>query len=328
MTVPVAEWLDILEREYLIGFVTAGGAAVKFVVGGDNQLAFVQRQLRELSRKHNLIFIPIDAGDTRLHMIQDVFFAAARALDWNALAQHRIEALFKRNDYAWPESGCPMPMAELATANRIDITLLRRDVRQWLTEDILRDNQMTQDFRVAMTQLCLLQMETPSDGAAIEAPIIEWLTGRLRAISALKSAPITAKITRYNGRAMLRSLCRWLHKNGKHGLCLALDIRQLGRTGKSTAGHFHYSPGSVMDGFEVLRQLIDESEYFTGMQLVVLADGSLTGDDRNRSLNAYLALKMRIWSDVRAEGRDDPLAPLVQFAAAPLGAPAAADSPP
>jgi len=31
-----------------------------------------------------------------------------------------------------------------------------------------------------------------------------------------------------------------------------------------------------------------------------------------------LALKMRIWSDVRPEGRDNPLAPLVVLAAQPL----------
>ncbi len=323
MTVAAEEWLDLLEREYLADFITAGGAAVKFVVGDGDQLAFVQRRLRELSERHNLIFISMDAGDTRLHMIQDVFFAVARALGWHALAQHFVEALFNKNGYTWPEPGHPVPMAELATANRIDITLLRREVRQWLTEEILRDSQMTQDFRVAMAQMCLLQMEPLSSETTLEIPIIEWLKGRLRAISALKSAPINAKITRYNGRAMLRSLCRWLHKSGKHGLCLALDIRQLGRTGKSTDGRFRYSPGSVMDGFEVLRQLIDEAEHFTGMQLVVLADGSLTGDDDRRSLDAYLALKMRIWNDVRAEGRDDPLAPLVQ-----LAAPAIAESPP
>jgi len=50
---------------------------------------------------------------------------------------------------------------------------------------------------------------------------------------------------------------------------------------------------------------------------VVLADQSLIGDDPKRSLNAYFALKMRIWSDVRPEGRDNPLAPLVVLAEQP-----------
>ena len=73
-----------------------------------------------------------------------------------------------------------------------------------------------------------------------------------------------------------------------------------------------------MDAFEVLRQIIDDSEHFSGLLLVVLADQTLIGDDTKRSLDAYLALKMRIWSDVRPEGRDNPLAPLVVLAAQPL----------
>ena len=53
---------------------------------------------------------------------------------------------------------------------------------------------------------------------------------------------------------------------------------------------------------------------FAGLLLVVLADELLIGDDPKRSLDAYLALKMRIWADVRPEGRDNPLAPLVRLA--------------
>jgi hypothetical protein len=69
-----------------------------------------------------------------------------------------------------------------------------------------------------------------------------------------------------------------------------------------------------LDAFEVLRQLIDDAEHFAGLLLVVLADDALIGDDPKRSVGAYPALKMRIWDDVRPEGRDNPLAPLVRLA--------------
>ena len=117
---------------------------------------------------------------------------------------------------------------------------------------------------------------------------------------------------------MLRSLCRWVRLCGRQGLCAALDIRQLGRTGAAVDDGIRYSPAAVLDAFEVLRQVIDDSEHFGGLLLVVLADQTLIGDDTKRSLDAYLALKMRIWSDVRPEGRDNPLAPLVVLAAQPL----------
>jgi hypothetical protein len=69
----------------------------------------------------------------------------------------------------------------------------------------------------------------------------------------------------------------------------------------------------VIDAFEVLRQLIDDAETFQGLMVIVLADEALTGLDPKRSLNAYDALKMRVWDDVRAAGRDNPLASLVRL---------------
>ena len=69
----------------------------------------------------------------------------------------------------------------------------------------------------------------------------------------------------------------------------------------------------MIDAFEVLRQLIDDAETFQGLMVIVLADEALTGLDPKRSLNAYDALKMRVWDDVRAAGRDNPLASLVRL---------------
>jgi hypothetical protein len=63
----------------------------------------------------------------------------------------------------------------------------------------------------------------------------------------------------------------------------------------------------------VLRQLIDDAETFQGLLVVVLADEALTGLDDKRSLTAYAALKTRVWDDVRATRRDNPLAALVRL---------------
>jgi hypothetical protein len=318
MTVAVREWLELIEREYLADFITAGGGAVKFVVADAHQLMVVARVLDLLSERHGLAHLTIDAATTRLHMIQDVFFAIARALDWNAMAQHFVESLFRRKGYEWPRPGEAVPIEDMAESNHLDVTLLRRDFRQWLTAEVMRDTEMTQDFRIAMTQLCLQRLEPEDPRLGITAPVLQWLYGELRRIGALKQTFITARITRHNGRAMLRSLCRWLKLCGRQGLCASLDIRQLGKTGAAVGDGIRYSPAAVLDAFEVLRQVVDDSEHFAGLLLVVLADRALIGDDTKRSLDAYLALKMRIWSDVRPEGRDNPLAPLVVLAGQPV----------
>jgi hypothetical protein len=62
-----------------------------------------------------------------------------------------------------------------------------------------------------------------------------------------------------------------------------------------------------------LRQLVDDAERMEGLFLVVLADEAFVDGDPRRSIDAYVALKMRIWADVQARGRDNPLAPLVRL---------------
>ena len=314
MAVRAHEWLELIEREYLTDFIVAGGGAVKFAVGDTHQLEIVGRVLDLLSERHALAHVAIDAATTRVHMIQDVFFAIAGALDWDAMAQCFVESLFGRMGYDWPCPGEAVPIQVVAERNRVDVTLLRRDFRQWLSAEVMQDTEMTQDFRMAVTQLCLQRLEPEDAQLGITTPVLQWLRGELRRIGALKQTFITARITRHNARAMLRSLCRWLRLCGRQGLFAALDIRQLSRPVAAVGDGIRYSPGAVLDVFEVLRQIIDDSEHFGGLLLVVLADQSLIGDDPKRSLNAYFALKMRIWSDVRPEGRDNPLAPLVVLA--------------
>ena len=104
MAVPAHEWLELIEREYLTDYIVAGGAAVKFAVGDAHQLEIVARVLNLLSERHGLVYVAIDAVTTRLHMIQDVFFAIAGALDWDGMAQCFVESLFGRMGYDWP---CP-----------------------------------------------------------------------------------------------------------------------------------------------------------------------------------------------------------------------------
>lgn len=316
MSVSMQEWMDRIEQEYIADFITRGGAAVKFAIADEGGIAAVRAALGAISRRHGMIPVAADAAATRVHMIQDIFFALSRALDWEALAQGFLETLFARQGYHWPRPGHAVAIEEVAECNRTDAILLRRDVRQWLTGEILRDTRMAQDFRTAMAWLCLQRLDAGDSLAPL--PILAWLRGELRRIGALRTAAITARITRHNGRAMLRSLCRWLQRCGRRGLCLCLDIRQFARTGSAVGEGIRYSPAAVMDGFEVLRQLIDDAEHFAGLLLVVLADEALIGDDPRRSLGAYQALKMRVWDDVRAEERDNPLAPLVRFAASPL----------
>ena len=306
-----------MDREYLREFIARGGSVIKFVECEAGQLDEIQGRLGDLAEQSGLATCRINAAQTRLHMIQDVFFAISRGLDWPAMAQGFVEALVTKHSYEWPRPGGGAAIEVIAAHNRIDKWLFRRDLNTWLTEEIMQDRWMTEDFRIAMAQLCMTRLAPDDPNVGVTAPVLEWLRGELRAIGALRQTYITGKITRHNGRAMLRSLCRWLRLCGRKGICVTLDIRQVLRTGTALAEGVRYSAAAVMDAFEVLRQLIDDAEAFQGLFVVVLSDQSLTGDDPKRSLHAYDALKLRVWDDVRATGRDNPLAALVRLNPAP-----------
>ncbi len=76
-------------------------------------------------------------------------------------------------------------------------------------------------------------------------------------------------------------------------------------------GDLRYSPAAVMDLYEVLREIIDDIEHLPGLFVLGCADQELMAGDRRRTLDAYKALEMRIWPDVRPGDRQNPLAPLV-----------------
>mgnify|MGYP001571073398 CR=1 FL=1 len=147
MAVGRAEWLRLMEAEYLTAFIPEGGSAVKFVIVPEPAQADALRDdLSALARRHGMVCAHVDSARTRLHMIQDVFFGVAQQIDWSGSAQRFLEQLFRKQGYDWPQAGQPMSMQALSEANKVDATLLRREVHQWLTNEIMHEPGMAQDF--------------------------------------------------------------------------------------------------------------------------------------------------------------------------------------
>lgn len=255
----------------------------------------------------------LDLATVRLHMLQNVVFAVAKELPWERLLQTRLEALVAGAGYRWPEPGNVLALPALAEANGVAAHLLRRDLTQALTREIWQDSALTQDFRNAM--IALLELRLDSEDAALAEAVMGWLHGTLRSVGPLRVAQIGWRIGRQNARAVLMSLCRWVRGCGGTGLLLLLDIRQLHRERRAITEGLVYTPAAVMDCYEVLRQLIDDAEHFPGLFVAALADDAFLSDDLRRSLSQYTALQMRVWDDVRPQGGDNPLAPLVRIAA-------------
>jgi hypothetical protein len=310
MTTPLAPWLDLIDREYLAGFIPAGGGALRFVVAEPAVLGEAAAGLRAAAARHGLSSLAIDSGALKLQQVQHLFFAIARATDWEALMQHRLERLVVECGYRWPEPGRRIGLAPLAAALGVLPNVLRGQMTREMTRSVWAAPQMAQDFRYAMMALLAERLDAPEE-TPLEAAVLAWLRGELRRVSEVRQANIGGKVSRHNARAMLISLCHWVRACGGHGMLVLLDISRLLRDRREVEEGVVYTPAAVMDCYEVLRQVIDDTERFEGMFFAVLADPPLLADESRRGLDRYTALRMRVWDDVRPQGRDNMLAPLV-----------------
>jgi hypothetical protein len=314
----VDDYVQFLGREYLHGYVDQGGAAVKFAVAPDDQTAatFVER-LAATAVEARYVVARVEATATRVHLLEQVFFEVARQVDWDGLAEVATRAAVAAAGYpAAPGGG--LSLDQLATHHRVDARELRRDIDRELQQRVHRDYAMVAEFRTAMLRLCQAQLRTGQVAEAEHAAVLDWLRGDLRQISALKSALIFRRIGRHNARPLLFSLAHWLAINDHAGLVLVLDIRRLGFARRpqpeERQGHY-YTKAALLDAYEVLRQLVDNTDELANCFVMVVASPTFV-TDVGRGLDAYQALKLRIFDEVRDRHRDNPFSSLLRLEAA------------
>lgn len=315
--IPVEGYVSFLDTEYLRGYVDGGGAAVKFVVPGDDESA---RSFLEgfagTARSAGYVAVAVDAAETRVHLLEQVFFAVARQVDWDELALTATRTAVEAAGYPAPPGGA-VTLDRLAAHHRVDARELKRDVDRQLQHQVQHDYAMVQEFRTAMLRLCQAQLHSGQVVDAEHSAVLDWLRGDLRQISVLKSALIFRRIGRHNARHLMFSLAHWLAVNGRAGLALTLDIRRLGvsrRPSPDERHGYYYTRATLLDAYEVLRQLVDNTDEMGHLIVMVVASPAFLSD-AGRGLDAYQALKLRIFDEVRDVHRDNPLSSLIRLGA-------------
>lgn len=309
-------YADFLTTEYLDSYIADGGAAVKFVVAADPELAdHFGRTVRERAAASGYAGVRVDAVDVRVHMMDQVFFDVARQIDWDALAAYRVRAAFAAADFPAPDGVDDLSVEAVAAHHQVDPGELNRDVNRQLQQSVFRDYAMVREFRVAMLRLCQSQLHTGQVTEAEHEAVLEWLRGGLRQISLLRSAMIFRRIGRHNARQLLFSLAHWLSVNNRAGLLLEIDLRRFGFARRPQPGERHglyYTKAALLDGYEMLRQLVDNTDELSHCCVLVIAAPEFT-TDTIRGVDAYQALKLRILDEVRDRNRDNPFSSLVRL---------------
>lgn len=308
------DYARFLADEYLAGYLPAGGGSVKLVVAGDTHVADrFERALRASAAAISCPVVSVSAESTKVHMIDQVFYALARQIDWDEVAAAVLDAAY--DAIAFPATDDRLAVADVARAHDVDARELYRSVRRQLERSLLHDNSLPRELRRALLRLAQAHL---GDGYAspAEAQVVrDWLVGEPVALRDLREALIYGRIGRHNARDLLTSVGGLLQRAGHRGLVLHLDLTRLAESRRPAMPErtgIYYSKMAVLDTYELLRQLIDTTDHLVGLLVVAVVPPELVTDE-GRGLPSYAALQLRVADEVRDRRRANPYASLVRL---------------
>jgi hypothetical protein len=312
----VDDYLEFVAREYLAGYIARGGASVKLLCPADDavrdRLAAAFPELGD-----GFAYAEVDAARTRIHLVDQVFTTVARQLDWVGLAASVVRAALDHAGFPAPADIDGIDLGAIARHHDVDAAELYRSVRRAVEQSVLRDTEMSHEFRVAMLRLCQERLGRGDVTPDERETVIGWLCGERLPAADLRRVGLNTKVNRYNARPLLLSLTRWLRVAGRPGLVLRLDLDRLAVTRRPPAGlrdGFYYAKAATLDAYELVRQLIDAIDEIEGLFVAVQVPPVLVHDEA-RGLPAYTALQLRVADEVRDRRRQNPYAALVRIGA-------------
>lgn len=308
-------YTEFVAKEYLGGYVRGGGAAVRFVVTGSEEVAARWHpRLAVAAADEGYLYIDADAGEVRVHLVEHLYAAIARRVDWSDLAGREVRR-------GWEQLGLPAPgpsqlsVGAVAEHHDVDPREAARSMRRQLEGTVLRDPTLAREFRLAVLRLCQAELDTGDVLPAERDAVLSWLRVDPVALRELRSSSLYARIGRHNARSMLVSLAAWRARVAGSGLVLDLDLARLAVSRRPPVDErtgFYYSKAAVLDAYEVLRQLVDATDNLRAMFIAVALPPALVSDD-TRGLPAYSALQQRVVDEVRDRRRANPFAALVRL---------------
>lgn len=311
-SIPIQEWLGFIDSEYLSTFVKEGGASVKFAVTPEERKPELYRSLKARCEELDYVFVELDAVSSRVHMPQDIFFALAKQIDWRLLAQRMVRRLAEEKGFS--VDGVDIADANenvyeaLARANGIEARFVLQEIRPDVVSQVLRNQRMARDFKVAMMHLC-----TSLDGGESRQPLLDWLTGVNTRISNVRPFSIRTSINRTTARHYIESALYWVRHVGHAGTALLLENSRVTLARRPKDGSRYYTRAMTIDHYELLREFIDDVDRLAATLMVVVTNNDFIDEQAVRGWRIYSALQTRIMDDVRDRNLVNPVAALVRL---------------
>ncbi len=168
------KWLDVIRREYLETFVRDGGSALKIAVPRDALARnIVSDGLAQSGSDLGFLVVQVDAAETRVHMMDQLFFQIAKQVPWRPLSEKVVTKLAHDKMFKTPQDGDGSLSERLAAANALSPRSIVQELRPAIERGIATHRRLSQDFRVAMSHLCRAELAGGEDGEICIRTIID-----------------------------------------------------------------------------------------------------------------------------------------------------------
>ena len=323
-TISIKDWFRFIDEEYLSTYVKDGGSSVKFAVTPEelktDLYAIVEARCKALDYE----VIKLDAKykldakhrEMRAYMPQDIFFGLARQLDWRALARRfilRLAAAGRGFLVEGIDPKVPGVFDALAEINNISPDSVIREIRPEIENAVTRNAAMTKDFRVCMTQLCLLEFTSGDYNGQL---LLDWLRGHNTRISNVRGFSIHSGINRATARYFIESALYWVRYTGCAGTVILFDNSRVTVARNPKDGWKYYTRAMTLEHYQLLREFVDRVDQLKSALLLVVTNREFLDESpvrSSRGYGIYDALRTRVMDDVRDRNRVNPLSSLIQL---------------
>ena len=290
---------DFWQELYLDTYIPAGGSKIKFITGhpGSGKTHFAQWMTMR-AREKGFLTVFFSARDTWLHDFREVYLTIIRQIDLDDLLHRCAEQVVREMGYDPREIPEGKQFADLLAERGENDAMTKKTLRDTLRKMFTRNPLLDNTFAQAFSLLTGGILGYPVLENSHRETLLAWLNGDngLKAAQLRLAGLTPAKVTKYNARHLLRSLCEVIHISGYRGLVVtADDLETLLKQGSGEP--MRYTKLRREDAYESIRQLIDDIDSMRYVLFLFCFDRELI-DNENAGLKSYQALWLRIQNEV------------------------------
>ncbi len=290
---------DFWCRHYLDEYIPHGGSKIKFVTGrsGSGKTHLLDL-LTYRADQLGYITVQTSARYFMLHDFREVYLEILRHMNLDELLEGCAQGILRELIPNADERPVGMPISDfLASQRQLDV-ITRGEMRDLLRKYFLNNPALDNNFGLCCSQLVGDLLGLASCDEETRDILLRWIHGD----TTLKTATLRAvgmaayKITKYNARHLIRSLCFLARFGGRPGILVSVDHLET-ILNLSGLDEMKYTPARRTNTYENLRQLIDDIDSMKNICFVFAFDRELM-DNEKIGLPSYSALWMRIQNEI------------------------------